>query len=77
VFDPARMWTGAVGDVSLWACLAMYFVVAVWVERLGREGEARPGFAMGVAWGLRVALLLLALCLAPSEQAAPFIYFQF
>jgi hypothetical protein len=38
------------------------------------KGEA---FAAGFRWGLRGALLALAVLLAPGGTAAPFIYFQF
>jgi D-alanyl-lipoteichoic acid acyltransferase DltB (MBOAT superfamily) len=78
VFDADKMLSPAVFDPSLLACLSLYAAASLAVSRAAPlGGERREGFVAGLAWGVKVALVVLAICLAPGRQSAPFIYFQF
>jgi D-alanyl-lipoteichoic acid acyltransferase DltB (MBOAT superfamily) len=76
VFDADRMLSPALLDRPLLVLAAAYVVVSLVVAALERwaKGEA---FVVGMHWGLRAAVLLLAVLLAPGGSAQPFIYFQF
>jgi hypothetical protein len=77
VFDADKMLSPAVFDPSLLACLSLYAAASLAVSRAAPlGGERREGLVAGLAWGVKVALVVLAICLAPGRQSAPFIYFQ-
>jgi len=79
-FDPALALGPAVLDPALGALLGTYAVVAVLVATAERWRPSREGLASllaGCRWGLRAAVLLLAVVLSPGGQAPAFIYFQF
>jgi D-alanyl-lipoteichoic acid acyltransferase DltB (MBOAT superfamily) len=77
--DPARMWTGPWADPAVWLAIVFYLALSWSAETLRRkaaEGSGQP-FALGAAWGVRLATLALAALLAPVGANAAFIYFQF
>jgi alginate O-acetyltransferase complex protein AlgI len=76
VFDADKCFVGGAGDVSLWLVLALYGVLVLAVRQYRRAPSAVP-LTHGFAWGLGVALLVLAVLLSPGGEAPPFIYFQF
>jgi alginate O-acetyltransferase complex protein AlgI len=84
-FDTDLWFTGGAADPALWLLLAAYGLGAAlalnW-QRLPRLSEiaGRPAWqpvGRGVAWGVCVALLILAAVLSPGGEKPPFIYFQF
>lgn len=85
VFDFSTMMKGDAWDISILALLAVYavFVAAELAckrwrlhERVTRGPVTHP-FLQGLAWGISVVLVILAIILAPSGEAPAFIYFQF
>lgn len=84
-FNGQTLFAGSAGDLSLWLLLGAYTAFAYAIANCRRVPswrgvltEPRPApFAQGVAWGLSVSLLLLALLLSPGGEAPAFIYFQF
>ena len=85
VFDSSKMWNHAVTDLSLWVAMVGYGSLVLMVALLNRQQDAireridslRYQFLHGAQWGLRAAMLLLAVLLSPGGQAPAFIYFQF
>jgi hypothetical protein len=61
--------------------LVLYGVVVVTAHLCRRfglwQGPAWAGVARGFTWGFGIALLILAVLLAPTGEKPPFIYFQF
>jgi alginate O-acetyltransferase complex protein AlgI len=82
-FDTDKLLVGGVSDLSLWWLLSAYGVTAFAAHHAMRFGIVAgdsfgaAAFRRGFAWGAAVAGLMLAVLLAPSDQAPPFIYFQF
>jgi hypothetical protein len=85
-FDGDKMLAGGTADLALWLLLAVYGLIVLAVHHCGRAMPAlasldspwhRTPFSRGFQWGLGVALLVLALLLAPGGEKPPFIYFQF
>jgi D-alanyl-lipoteichoic acid acyltransferase DltB (MBOAT superfamily) len=84
-FDSATMFAGGSADRSLWLLLVLYGLVASAGGLMARIparwwAEVSPAatqFGRGLAWGLSVSLIALALLLSPAGEAPPFIYFQF
>lgn len=85
VFDTRLMWSPMVLDLSMWMAIVGYGLVILIVSQLDRIQDALREradsvigqFVHGMQWGLRVAVLVLAIFLAPGGEAPPFIYFQF
>ncbi|HEX3148707.1 MAG TPA: MBOAT family O-acyltransferase [Gemmataceae bacterium] len=75
-FDPTRMWSGTYTDPSVLMGIGSYALILFVALAAKTRGEPTP-FRSGLAWGLRVATLLLAVLLAPPDVGQPFIYFQF
>src|SRR5262249_13392183 len=81
-FAPGRMLVGTGADPSLWCLLAGYGALAALLLGATRVAQRFEGFRVrpawrGAAWGMAVALFLLAVLLTPVGQKTPFIYFQF
>jgi D-alanyl-lipoteichoic acid acyltransferase DltB (MBOAT superfamily) len=86
-FAPDRILVGGAADPSVWSLLAVYALVTTAARALfgplaagdldldARLSES-PAWR-GIACGVAAAALLLAILLAPSSDAQPFIYFQF
>ena len=70
---------GGSADASLWSLCGIYAVFALAARGVVRAwfDTALPPLLRGASWGTAVALLGLAILLAPSGPPAPFIYFQF
>jgi alginate O-acetyltransferase complex protein AlgI len=85
VFDADKCFAGGSGDGSLWLVLALYGLLVLAAGQCRRlpsvaalaERPAAAPLAHGFAWGLGVALVVLAVLLSPGGDAPPFIYFQF
>jgi alginate O-acetyltransferase complex protein AlgI len=81
IFDSGKLFLGGSADVSLWLLLALYGMAVVTAHLCGRlglwQGPAWAGVVRGFTWGFGVALLILAVLLAPIGEKPPFIYFQF
>ena len=83
VFDTDKMGSDAILDASLWAALIGYGLMVLliatvtrWSERLS-SSSTDSSLLTGFQWGVRMAMLLLALVLSPGGTSSPFIYFQF
>jgi D-alanyl-lipoteichoic acid acyltransferase DltB (MBOAT superfamily) len=72
-FDADKAWVGGAAEASVWAALAGYGLLMA-IPRV--VGEGRP-LARGFAWGYGLAVVALAILLAPGGGAPAFIYFQF
>ncbi len=77
VFDRDKMFSETVFDPSLWAVLLGYGLLVVLVTQTAKLAAADRPFVSGLQWGIRAALLLLAVVLTPGGTAPAFIYFQF
>jgi hypothetical protein len=82
VFDPARLFAGGSGDVSLWLLLSVYGYGVLMVSVVSRRRADRPdrpvgSMVAGIRWGAVCGLLILSVLLAPGGERPPFIYFQF
>jgi D-alanyl-lipoteichoic acid acyltransferase DltB (MBOAT superfamily) len=75
-FDVDKMLPPTLLDPSLLVLVAGYVIVSLVVAGVDRWVKSEA-FAAGCRWGLRGAMLALAVLLAPGGAAPPFIYFQF
>jgi D-alanyl-lipoteichoic acid acyltransferase DltB (MBOAT superfamily) len=76
VFDPSKMFSGTYTDPSVLIALGSYSAILL-VARAARLGRETTPFERGLAWGVRMTTLILAVFLAPPASKQPFIYFQF
>jgi D-alanyl-lipoteichoic acid acyltransferase DltB (MBOAT superfamily) len=79
VFDSDKMLVGGARNPSLWLLLAACGVASLrdWAWQGWLRGRVPRPFARGFTWGTALALLVLAVLLAPTGAPPPFIYFQF
>lgn len=81
VFDSKKMLGDAVLDPSLWAAMVGYGLLVGFVSLsskfLHESNPAERPWLVGMNWGIRVAMLVLAAVLSPGGTAPAFIYFQF
>jgi len=84
-FDWDKALAGGSADPALWLLLTGYAAATLAARALTRHEplpaaaarlNAEP-FTSGVLWGGSLALLAVALLMAPGGQTQPFIYFQF
>jgi D-alanyl-lipoteichoic acid acyltransferase DltB (MBOAT superfamily) len=85
VFDADKMFIGDAAEPALWLALATYGVATLIATVLTRGAPLpevaqrlnQTHFARGAAWGSAASLTIVAWSLAQTDNATPFIYFQF
>ncbi len=84
--EHGQLFAGGSADLSLWCLLGGYGLLIGGIAQLRQRPAIRDLLAhpeqvaplyRGFAWGMSVALFLLAILLTPTGEKPPFIYFQF